>query len=147
MNSSTLYPLIRVSAAIAIMQIPCHAISVMDYMIIANGDPDDIDKALALSDSELGAIGVNNSTSLPSGNPSFPTGTRGPSSGIGLDGDVAITPAKRPFCRILTENPSFCTHPIPSAACVFVPFTGCTLHRHNRSWFNDRGLDRYRSCV
>jgi len=91
MNSSTLYPLIRVSAAIAIMQIPCHAITVMDYMIIANGDPDDIDKALALSDSELGAIGVNNSTSLPSGNPSFPTGTRGPSSGIGLDGDVAIT--------------------------------------------------------
>ena len=69
------------------------AATVEDFIIIiANGDPNDIDKAFSMQDSEIGAItSMGGPASPPSGNPSFPAGTRGPTFGITLDGDVAVT--------------------------------------------------------
>ena len=71
------------------------ALLVPDYMIIANSSADEGD-AFNMQNSEIGAIGPNfsstgGSVSPPSGNPSFPAGTSGPTEGITLDGDVAIT--------------------------------------------------------
>ena len=69
-----------------------NATSIQDYLIVANGDSSN-SFSLSLSDSELGAIGSNGSTSPPGSTPAFPSGTRGPQAGVTLDGDVAITHA------------------------------------------------------
>ncbi|MGF1699469.1 hypothetical protein L4D09_04010 [Photobacterium makurazakiensis] len=59
--------------------------AVIDYMVITTGDQ------FLMSDSEIGAIGVNNSTSPPGSMPSLPGGTaRTVSQGITLDGDAAL---------------------------------------------------------
>lgn len=66
-------------------------IGVPDYMIVATGDGT-LGAALHLSNSELGALGFNPSTSPPSGNPPKPAGTPVPPfPAITRDGDVAIT--------------------------------------------------------
>ncbi|PSW20812.1 hypothetical protein C9I98_08215 [Photobacterium sanctipauli] len=58
---------------------------VIDYMVITTGDQ------FLMSDSEIGAIGVNNSTSPPGSLPALPGGTaRTVSQGITLDGDAAL---------------------------------------------------------
>jgi len=64
---------------------------ISDYMIIAAGDGGD-GQAFTMSDSEIGAIGSNSSTSPPGSVPSAPAGgAQNPATGISLDGDVAIT--------------------------------------------------------
>ena len=68
-----------------------NALGVSDYMVITTLAPGDGD-AFEMSDSEIGAIGVNSSTSPPGSLPSLPGGTeRTVSTGITLDGDAAIT--------------------------------------------------------
>ena len=70
-----------------------HAISlgVDDYMVITEMAPED-GNAFIMSNSEIGAIGVNGSTSPPGSLPALPGGTeRTVTSGISLDGDAAIT--------------------------------------------------------
>lgn len=72
-----------------------NAVSVSDalvgYSIIANGNPGN--KTVDLSDSEIGALGVNGATSPPSGSvPSAASaGSSDPANGITLDGNIAIT--------------------------------------------------------
>ncbi|MCP4766753.1 MAG: hypothetical protein GY875_10840 [Gammaproteobacteria bacterium] len=67
------------------------AATVSDYMVITTLDPKE-GHAFLMSDSEIGAIGVNGSTSPPGSLPSLPGGTeRTISAGITLDGDAAIT--------------------------------------------------------
>ena len=62
-----------------------------DYMVITTMDSADGD-AFIMSDSEIGAIGTNGSTSPPGSLPTLPGGTtRTVSTGITLDGDVAVT--------------------------------------------------------
>ena len=67
------------------------AVSLEDYMVVtslAYGDGD----AFIMSNSEIGAIGENGSTSPPGSLPTLPGGTvRTVSTGITLDGDAAIT--------------------------------------------------------
>jgi hypothetical protein len=67
------------------------ALSTSDYMVITEMTSDD-GHAFIMSDSEIGAIGENGSTSPPGSLPSLPGGTeRTVSTGITLDGDAAIT--------------------------------------------------------
>lgn len=67
------------------------ALSVSDYMVITSLDSG-VGHAFIMSNSEIGAIGENGSTSLPGSLPPLPGGTeRTVSDGITLDGDAAIT--------------------------------------------------------
>ena len=67
-----------------------HAATVSDYMIITTLDPQ-YGHAFVMSDSEIGAIGSNPTTSPPGSLPALPGGTeRTVSVGITLDGDAAI---------------------------------------------------------
>lgn len=62
-----------------------------DYMVVTSMSAGD-GIAFTMSNSEIGAIGVNSSTSPPGSPPTLPGGTeRSVTSGISLDGDVAIT--------------------------------------------------------
>jgi hypothetical protein len=81
------------TTALALGAGPAFAVSigVPNYMIVATGDGS-LGATVHLSDSELGALGFNNATSPPQGNPAFPAGTNVISSPIiTRDGDVAIT--------------------------------------------------------
>ncbi len=82
----------RGTALAALLASPfANAATVSDYMIITTLDPSE-GHAFLMSDSEIGAIGVNGSTSPPGSLPSLPGGTeRTVSNGITLDGDAAIT--------------------------------------------------------
>lgn len=65
--------------------------TVSDYTVITSLAPGD-GHAFQMSDSEIGAIGSNDNTSLPGSLPTLPGGTeRTVSTGITLDGDAAIT--------------------------------------------------------
>jgi len=67
------------------------ALSSGDYMVITTLDSAD-GHAFQMSDSEIGAIGINGTTSPPGSLPALPGGTeRTVSTGITLDGDAAIT--------------------------------------------------------
>jgi hypothetical protein len=70
------------------------ALSVSDYMVITELSSED-GHAFQMSDSEIGAIGINTSTSPPGSLPSLPPGgtARTVSPGITLDGDAVITNA------------------------------------------------------
>jgi hypothetical protein len=67
------------------------AVGVGDYMVITEA-AGGIGHAFVMSNSEIGAIGINTSTSPPGSLPALPGGTaRTVSPGITLDGDAAIT--------------------------------------------------------
>ncbi len=90
MKKSQLVALIAASP-LAVSASSAFAVSVMDYMVITELAPSE-GHAFIMSDSEIGAIGVNGSTSPPGSLPALPGGTeRTVSPGITLDGDAAIT--------------------------------------------------------
>ncbi len=79
------------ASSLMVMSTQASALSMIDYMVITELAPSE-GNAFIMSNSEIGAIGVNGSTSSPGSLPTLPGGTeRSVSSGITLDGDVAVT--------------------------------------------------------
>ena len=79
------------AASLCVFSPHAAAVGVSDYMVITEA-VGGIGHAFVMSDSEIGAIGVNGATSAPGSLPDLPGGTaRSVSYGITRDGDAAIT--------------------------------------------------------
>ena len=86
-------------SAVALSVSGANAATVPDYMIITGSDKIS-GHALNMSNSELGAIGSNSSTSEPGSLPSLPgKSVRSVADGIYLDGDAAILGNGMPEAR------------------------------------------------
>jgi hypothetical protein len=91
MNKYQVRAVCAFAASLFVFSPHASAVGVSDYMVITESEGG-IGHSFVMSDSEVGAIGINGTTSAPGSLPTLPGGTaRTVSSGITLDGDVAVT--------------------------------------------------------